>query len=29
MNPVFMDFENYRYGTMTAANYATAFGGTT
>jgi hypothetical protein len=30
MNPVFMNFENYTgTGTMTAANYATAFGGTT
>ena len=28
MSPVFMDFENYN-GTVTVANYATAFGGTT
>ncbi|HVZ85895.1 MAG TPA: hypothetical protein VHG72_02945 [Polyangia bacterium] len=28
VTPVFMDFENYT-GTVTAANYATAFGGTT
>jgi hypothetical protein len=28
MSPLFMDFENYN-GTVTAANYATAFGGTT
>jgi hypothetical protein len=28
MSPLFMDFENYN-GTVTATNYATAFGGTT